>query len=143
MSRGLQSWYSLPDLVALANRGAVLEGTIPLGSLRRLRELLNASDGDVTARVALHRSHDDTLQLQLQYAARLELICQRCLEPMVHEVDEQADFAVAATEDSLAVLPKGTDLIALDGDRFRPATLLEDQLIVSLPLVPRHGDGKP
>ena len=62
------------------------------------------------------------------------------VRPLVHEVDEKIGFAVAATEDSLAVLPQGADLIALEGDRLRPATLLEDELIVSLPLVPRHGD---
>jgi uncharacterized protein len=143
MSRGLESWYSLPDLMALADRGVALEGSIPLARLGRLGEFLRASDGDVTARVELSRSHDDGLKLQLQYRARLELTCQRCLERMVHEVDERVDFAVAETEDSLAVLPKGTELIALAGDRFMPATLLEDELIVSLPLVPRHGDDKP
>jgi uncharacterized metal-binding protein YceD (DUF177 family) len=32
--------------------------------------------------------------------------------------------------------------IALNGERFQPATVIEDELIVSLPLVPRHGDDK-
>ena len=27
-----------------------------------------------------------------------------------------------------------------EGDRFQPAILIEDELIMSLPLVPRHGD---
>ena len=88
----------------------------------------------------MRRGHDDMLFLELQYEAALELICQRCLEPVMHEVNERVDFAVAETEDSLAVLPQGVDLIALKGDRFQPATLIEDELIVSLPLVPRHGD---
>ena len=140
MSAGLQTWYSLPDLMALADRGAVLEGSIELDKLARLGQLLNASDGSVSARIALNRGYDGTLQLQLEYSARLELLCQRCLEPLVHEVNDCVDFAVAETEESLGVLPRGTDLIALEGERLRPATLLEDELIVSLPLVPRHGD---
>ena len=140
MSGSLQSWYSLPDLMALANRGAALEGAIALSQLGRLRELLGSSDGEVAARLEFRRNHDDSLQLELQYTARLVLTCQRCLEPMVHEVDERIDFAVADNEDSQAVLPQGRDLIALEGDRFRPADLIEDELIVSLPLVPRHGD---
>jgi uncharacterized protein len=140
MSGGLQSWYSLPELMALANRGAVLEGRIALGQLQRLRDLLDSSDGDATVRVSLRHSHDDMLLLHLQYAARLELICQRCLGPLTHVVDETIDFAVAETEESLTVLPQGMDLIALDGDRLQPATLIEDELIMSLPLVPKHGD---
>jgi uncharacterized protein len=102
--------------------------------------LLDSSDGDATVRVSLRHSHDDMLLLQLQYAARLELICQRCLGPLTHVVDETIDFAVAETEESLTVLPQGMDLIALDGDRLQPATLIEDELIMSLPLVPKHGD---
>lgn len=142
MSGPLYSWYSLPDLMALAARGVVLEGTIELAKLKRLKGLLNSCEGSARARVAFHRSHDDMLRMELQCEAALELICQRCLEPVVHEVRETVDFAVADTEESLTMLPNGLDLIALDGDRFQPATLIEDELIVSLPLVPRHGDDK-
>ena len=140
MSDALQSWYSLPELMVLANRAAVLEGTIALTQFTRLKELLGSSGGEATARLSLRHSHDDMLQIELQYAARLELLCQRCLEPLTRLVDERIDFAVAETEESLAVLPQGMELIALDGDRFQPATLIEDELIMSLPLVPRHGD---
>jgi uncharacterized protein len=143
MSGGLKTWYSLPDLMALAKRGQVLEGTLALERFGRLSELLHSSEGEASARLEFRLGHDDMLQLQLQYAARLELTCQRCLESMVHEVNERIDFAVAETEDSLAVLPQGVDLISLEGDRFQPATLIEDELIVSLPLVPRHGDAEP
>jgi uncharacterized protein len=136
----LHSWYSLPDLTALAQRGGVLEGSMELARCERLKDLLNTDAGRVTARLAFRRSHDDLLLMQLQCEARLELVCQRCLKPVVYEVSEQVDFAIAETEDSLAVLPQGVDLIALQGDRFQPATLIEDELIVSLPLVPRHGD---
>ena len=126
--------------MAMAQRGSVLEGAIEFAKFARLKDLLNASDGSARARIAFRRGHDGMLFMELQYEAALELICQRCLEPVIHEVNERVDFAVAETEDSLAVLPQGVDLISLDGDRFKPATLIEDELIVSLPLVPRHGD---
>jgi len=140
MSGTLHSWYSLPDLMSLAERGAVLDGTIELAKFGRLKDLLNSSEGSARARMSFRRSHDDVLLMELQCEAVLELICQRCLEPVAHEVFGRTDFAVAKNEDSLAVLPRGMDLIALNGDRFQPATLIEDELIVSLPLVPRHGD---
>ena len=140
MSGTLHSWYSLPDLISLAERGTVLEGTIEFAKFGRLKELLNSSEGSARARMSFRRSHDDVLLAELQCEAVLELICQRCLEPVAHEVLGRTDFAVANNEDSLVVLPRGMDLIALNGDRFQPAILIEDELIVSLPLVPRHGD---
>jgi uncharacterized protein len=140
MSHALHSWYSLPDLMALADREAVLEGTIRLERFGRLRDLLNSSEGSARARISFRRGHDDMLLMELQCDAALELVCQRCLEPVEYRVDECVEFAVAETEGSVAQLPKGVELIALEGDRFQPANLIEDELIVSLPLVPKHGD---
>lgn len=139
MSGALHSWYSLPDLMSLAERGTVLEGTIELTKLGRLKDLLNCSEGSAKARMSFRRSHDDMLLLELTCEADLELVCQRCLEPVTHEVRERVDFAVAEHEDLLGVLPQGLELIALEGDRLQPAMLIEDELIVSLPLVPKHG----
>ncbi len=140
MSGALHSWYSLPDLRSLAERGAVLEGELELAGLERLNGLLNSSEGRAKARLSFRLQSGDTLVMALECEASLELVCQRCLEPVVHEVSEQVGFAVAENEDSLAVLPRGMDLIALAGDRLQPAKLIEDELIVSLPLVPKHGD---
>jgi uncharacterized protein len=142
MSGALHSWYSLPDLMSLAERGAVLEGTIELAKLSRLKDLLNSSVGSAKARMRFRRNDSDMLLMELECEADLELICQRCLEAVVHQVREKVDFAVAENEDSLAVLPLGINLITLDGDRFKPSTLIEDELIVSLPLVPKHGEDK-
>jgi len=142
MSGALLSWYSLPDLMSLAERGAVLEGTIELAKLSRLKDLLNSSEGSAKARLSFRRSDGDMLLMELECEADLELVCQRCLEAVTHEVREKVDFAVAQNEDSLAVLPLGINLITLDGDRFQPSALIEDELIVSLPLVPKHGEDK-
>jgi uncharacterized protein len=128
--------------MALAERGAVLEGTIDLVRFSRLKGLLNSSAGSARARIAFRRSQDDVLLVELECEADLELICQHCLDPLRHEVRERVGFAVAETEGSLAQLPEGMESIALNGERFQPATVIEDELIVSLPLVPRHGDDK-
>ena len=142
MSGALHSWYSLPDLTSLAERGAVLEGTIAVAKFGRLKDLLYSSEGCAKARMSFRRSDGNMLLMELECEAELELVCQRCLKAVVHEVCGQVDFAVAENENSLSVLPQGMNLITLDGDRFQPATLIEDELIVSLPLVAKHDDEK-
>lgn len=37
-----------------------------------------------------------------------------------------------------AGVPAGYEPIILSGERFQPAEVIEDELIVSLPLIPRH-----
>ena len=142
MSGNLLSWYSLPDLMAMAERGGVLEGRVALSNFGRLSPLLSSCDGSARARITFRQGHDDVLLMELQCEAALELTCQRCLQPLLYKVSEKTEFAVAETEESLSILPRGTELIALNGDRFQPAQVLEDELILSLPLVPRHGDDK-
>lgn len=143
MSASFYSWYSLPDLLVLAQRGRPLEGEIPVERFERLAGLLRSTAGSVRAKIDFSRGHDELLLLDLQCEAGLELECQRCLEAVDHDVDIQASFAIAESEDSIALLPQGIEPIELNGDRFQPATLIEDELIVSLPLVPRHGKDKP
>ncbi|MDX1562814.1 MAG: YceD family protein [Gammaproteobacteria bacterium] len=138
MSKALSAWYSLPDLVSLAERAKVLEGTIELSRLTRLAESLHSTDGHAKATIKLRLGRGDMLLMDLQCEAAVELVCQRCLEPVVHRIEERIQFAVAETEHSYAVLPEGIELVTLDGDRLQPAALIEDELIVSLPLVPKH-----
>jgi uncharacterized protein len=138
MSRSLHTWYSLPDLDAFAERGTVLEGALELSRLRRLRDLLSSDIGRVRARLRFQRHRAGEVSFELSCEANLELVCQRCLEPMRHAVAIQAQMSVveAETEPSM----QEYEPVFLEGDRFNPAELVEDELIVSLPLAPRHAD---
>jgi uncharacterized metal-binding protein YceD (DUF177 family) len=47
-------------------------------------------------------------------------------------------FVVLEDDAMAAAAPVGYEPIMLSGGRFQPAELIEDELIVSLPLIPRH-----
>ena len=138
MSRSLHTWYSLPDLDVLARRETVLEDAIAFERLPRLAELLHRKAGSINARLAFRRIQDDVLILALECDAELELVCQRCLEPVTLRSSSDVEFVVVDDENPAAVLPEGVERIVLGGDRFNPAELVEDEMIVSLPLVPKH-----
>ena len=138
MSPSLHTWYSLSDLDVLAQREAVLEGEMELARLTRLTELLNADVGKVWARLAFHRYRDGIVLLKLDCRTKLEFVCQRCLEPLTHLVRERVDFALLETDALTSCSPEAHELVVLGEDRFNPAVLIEDELIVSAPLVPRH-----
>ena len=73
MSGALHSWYSLPDLMSLAERGAVLEGTIAVAKFGRLRDLLYSSEGCAKVRMSFRRSDGNMLLMELECEAELEL----------------------------------------------------------------------
>lgn len=138
MSAPLSSWYSLHDLQSLAARGALLKGTLELGGLSRLKGLLAEDAGAIEASLELRRESGGWLTARLAMRAAPRLVCQRCLEPFTYEIDEHVMLALLESAALESSLPQGYEPIVVGDDRVQPAQLIEDELIVALPLVPKH-----
>ena len=135
----LQAWYGFSELAALGDRGVELADNLELAELTRLRSLLHPDEGrHVAVRIRVGRDTRDRLKMTLTFEARLRLVCQRCLEPMEFLVDENVEWFVLESQSERTVIDADADAIVLSEERVRFADLVEDELIVSLPLVPRH-----
>jgi uncharacterized protein len=136
----LYAWYSLYDLDALAEREAVLSGEIGLRQLTRLREILHSDRGNIQASLKFHRQTDRSVTVDLSFETVLELTCQRCLEPVVRSVSERSSLTLLAPESMNSRVAKEGEAVVLTEGRLNPAALIEDELIVSLPIIPRHAE---
>lgn len=136
MSGALHRWYGLADLDRFAEREAELSGELEIKQLSRLRDMLSGDAGLVCVRMTFARGGEGWLGINLEYRTTLQLVCQRCLEPMDLEVDTEVGLGVI--ESDAIQLPAGREPITLAGDRLQPAQLIEDELIMALPLVPKH-----
>jgi len=116
LSRVLEACWNQPDLGQRACKWTLK------GELRTMAG---------TAQAWLHLTAEVTLSQQ----------CQRCLEPMDIPVRVDrwfrlvADEATALAEDDAAE----EDLLAMDHE-FNAYSLLEDDVLLAMPLVPRHDD---
>jgi uncharacterized protein len=135
------------DVRAFAQAGATLQAETPLSSLERLQaESFTLKDS--SARLVAWRADGElrpgsggqpTVWLHLTAQARLPLGCQRCLGPVDTALDVDrwfrfvADEATAEAEDEDAE----EDVLALE-PRPDLLLLLEDELLMGLPLVPMH-----
>jgi uncharacterized protein len=138
MSGSLHAWYSLRDLESLADRDVALSGELTVGKLTRLVSLLHSDVGSVRATLRFRQRRDGWLAIALDYQAAVQLVCQRCLEPYTHELVASVDVAVADREAMPETVPTGFEPFELEGGRLQPVQLLEDELIVAMPLVPKH-----
>jgi uncharacterized protein len=136
MPGSLSAWYSLNDLDALAERKIALTGEIEPRKLTRLGEMLHSDRGIVQANLRFYRHSTPTMTVELTFDAVLELVCQRCLEPMELTVSEQLSLLLLGESES-AKAPED-DAVVLERGKFNPAELIEDELIVALPIIPRH-----
>lgn len=133
------------DPQALARAGATVAGQVPLSHLPRLRE--SSSNPDAGSPIAWSaRGESKAVEgsapqvwLHLNAKTQWTQTCQRCLSPATFElvVDRSfrfvADEAQAAIEDETAE----EDVLALERG-FDLLGLIEDELLMALPLVPRH-----
>ena len=128
------------DAVVQAAQGALVEREFPLADLSRLRDRLAETTGVATMRLALRRI-DDVPTGQLAVTAEVRLVCQRCLQPMTTALRSESELAFATGESER--IPAGYELIAGDPKRVNLAELVEDELLLALPPIPRHAAGEP
>ncbi len=73
---------------------------------------------------------------------RLQLICQRCNAPLDFDLDRTTRFRFVANEEELNALPIEDDEIEtiVGSGSMSVHDWIEDEAILSLPLVPRHDE---
>ncbi len=136
------------DVAAFAAAGGELRGDWPAAQLRRLLSATLESPADAGRLDVAWKAHGERLplvgggrqpSLLLEADTEVVLECQRCLQPMrwplqarrriffVDGEDEAAALDAENDDDVLALVP-ALDLQAL----------IEDELLLALPIVPRH-----
>lgn len=136
------------DVAAWAREGQPLEGRWLLGELRRLSESTVSPPGDAAQEPVQWRAEgesvpraggDPQLWLHLHAQGAVWLQCQRCLQPMREalEVERSFRFVRNETEAEEEDLESEEEVLALQRS-LNLQELIEDEMILSLPLVPRH-----
>jgi len=133
MSRALQEPL---DALNLAAAATVVKRDFRLADFARLVDRLAAPEGAAEARVAF-RSAAGVPIGELQVRAQAMLTCQRCLGPMRRTLESTAQLAFVARED--APVPADHEAIPGDPRRVDLAALVEDELLLALPLIAVHG----
>lgn len=138
MSRGLPDQIDVWRLVAGRR---CFSGSLPLVELVRLRDSLAEQSGEVE--FALEFDVDDFGQAfaELRVHGELPLLCQRTLEVYRQPVSVQTRLGLIRREEQEVELLPGYEPCLVPPDGMVSLTeLIEDELILALPLVPARAD---
>lgn len=131
---------NLPEMLdawrmVTARRG--VEGRLPLSALTRLRDSLLDTEGEVRFALDFDRDELQVPYVELRIEAGLPLVCQRSLERFLLPVNIVQRLGLIRDEADEAALPPGYEplLVPEDGE-LRTAELVEDELILAVPVVP-------
>ncbi len=134
MSREYPDWIS-PERAADGKR--VFSGTVPLTRMKRLVPLLVSADGDASFIAAFRRDMDKRTIIDLQVEASLSLICQASLEVYDEQVKRRCDLVVIDDDSEQGEIPENYEPVKTEQGRLAIASLVEEELLLGLPQVPR------
>ena len=140
MSAGSPPQQRVPEVLdawrlVAARRG--VEGRLPLSALTRLEGSLLDTEGDVSFALDFDRDSLQVPYVELRIDAKLPLVCQRSMERFLLPVQIVQRLGLIRDEAEEAALPPGYEpLLVPDDGQLRTTDLVEDELILAVPVVP-------
>lgn len=114
------------------------DGSLPLSAMARLRDSLVDTEGE--AKYSLEFGQDDVLKVpfvELHVETALPLECQRSLQRFLHPVKIALRLGLIRNEAEEDALPPDYEALLVPEDgMLRPADLVEDELVLAVPVVP-------
>ncbi len=125
------------DLVQKADLGTEIEGDWPLARMDRLAEMLVDTEGMVSSRLQLSRDGRQRL-LVGEVSAAVQVTCQRCMQPMNLDLHAELKLGMVSDEAQADQLPDAFEPLLVGDEPTRLPDVLEDELLLAMPLVPMH-----
>lgn len=127
------------DLRRVAARKAVFQGTVPN---RLMARLVDNGTGETRADLRFATDRGGRVVIRGEADTEVELRCERCLGPLKVALHADIQLVQVASESEAEALPEEFEPFLRNEDTVRTVDLIEDELILALPIVPRHAEGE-
>jgi len=134
--KGVGLAFALPA-VDFARLSACTYGT-DMGQTGSGQDL--ADPGELAANIQFDIGPDGFPRVGLTVTGRLSLQCQRCLEPVTWPVRIETRLSVLDSDEQTEVIENPFDSVLISADGLDLATVIEDEILAALPMVPVHRD---
>ena len=122
----------------LATAGESIEGSLRLDSMERLKGLLLDYDGDLKYSLSFAFDESGLCVVDSKISASVMMECQRCLQPFVIDIQKTNLLGIVKNKDEMESLAATYEPLLLEEDVMPVDELIEDELILAIPLSPLH-----
>lgn len=127
------------DPIRLAKARKILTGELPLASCKRLIPLLYSPDtANLTVAIEFGVDRENIHFCAGEVTGTLNLVCQRCLEPMEWQLKMPIRLAFVNNEFEAENLPGDYESHILHSVPVAMSDIIEDELLLAMPQVPMH-----
>ena len=128
-----------PDL--LASREERLSGALPAGRLQRLLQAVDHAALPVRVDLEFRQEATGRTSVGGRLEVPVRLTCQRCLESFEINLDATVDVLVVRSEGGADGRGEGREVVRIEGDCLSLVDLIEDELLLALPMYASHPAG--
>lgn len=140
-TRPMSSPWSKPlDIDRLCQGGAEVDFDVPLTALPRLASRAGIG-GSVRGTVRFGRQ-DGTATADLSLGGTVRLQCQRCMQAMELALSSTVRVALLGSAGEAGALAEELEPMLAPQGRLSVAGLVEEELLLALPIVALHGTGE-
>ncbi|MEW6354669.1 MAG: YceD family protein [Pseudomonadota bacterium] len=133
----------LPQFVEplhLAEVKGLLKGHVALADMRRLAPSLCNPEDQADVDLEFGKDAQRVPYMRGRIDARVTVVCQRCLQPLTLPLHTEPRLALVTTPEAAETLPPHYEPLLVSAQPMRLADLVEDELLLALPIVPKHAD---
>lgn len=117
-----------------------IAGTVALEKLPRFLKGLSSESGSVSVNLKFLVNESNQRIIQGSLSAHVELTCQRCLEPLAIQLEDDISLAVLAEAEAEGNLDPKLEPWVCSEHKLVLAELVEEQLMLCMPIVSYHDD---
>ena len=123
-----------------ARKSLEIRDTIAHSDLQRAKDLLTAETESLRWQLSGEVSADKKARLHLTITGNIGVPCQRCLEPMIIELNIRSEFVLVKDESEIPSEEddfEDYDYLVAEAD-MNVLQLVEDEVLLALPYAPKH-----
>ena len=132
-------WSRRAPVDTLVGTETAIDFAIPVAELPRVSHELTSHDGEARGHVRFSRQLGHSVA-DLEVSAQPEVVCQRCMQPMRWPVESVAGRPGERLRRGGPV-PEGLEVFLVEADSVSVRDLVDEEIMLALPNVPRHAEG--
>ena len=131
------------DIRRFADSVRRIQGELDGALCKRLLDSIDSYQGSISADLRFSRDEQGRVLITGVIGAEVVMTCQRCLEQVVVRLDSEVSLCVVTDEAQAVQLPRPFDPVVVDDEQINIIDLIEDELLLVLPVAAIHDNCEP
>ncbi len=135
LGKGTIDWLKL---LKLAKKNLSVIDEFNIEDLPRINGIASNNSDKIKVKYSFYLESDTTPCLDGEISLNVYLTCQRCLEELPFSLDLNFNLAFVKNENQAEELSKHLEIYLFEDEELSLIDLISDEILLSIPMVPKH-----